>query len=98
MDLVSATFRNDFLYIADKSFDCIRCGLCAARCPADIAPYNLFLFVRRLVGRHMTPLSQDIARRIEEINAGKFEAELDRLIASDKEEIENVFQGSQAAH
>lgn len=97
MDLLSATFRNDFFRIADKSFDCILCGLCAARCPADIAPFNIFLYVRRLTGRHLTPASHDVAKRVEGIDAGTFEEELDRLMSAGKEELEQAFRGFQAA-
>lgn len=97
MDLLSATFRNDFFRIADKSFDCILCGLCAARCPADIAPFNIFLYVRRLTGRHLTPPSHDVTKRVEAIDAGTFEEELDRLISAGKEELEQAFRGFQAA-
>lgn len=97
MDLLSATFRNDFFRIADKSFDCILCGLCAARCPADIAPFNIFLYVRRLTGRHLTPPSLEVARRVEAITRGDFEHELDRLTAAGKDELEAAFRGFQAA-
>jgi len=97
MDLLSATFRNDFFRIADKSFDCILCGLCAARCPADIAPFNIFLYVRRLTGRHLTPPSLDVARRVEAITRGDFEHELDRLTAAGKDELEAAFRGFQSA-
>ncbi|MBI4737897.1 MAG: 4Fe-4S dicluster domain-containing protein [candidate division NC10 bacterium] len=97
MDLLSATFRNDFFRIADKSFDCILCGLCAARCPADIAPFNIFRYVRRLAGRHLTPASHDVAMRVEGIEAGTFEEELDRLMSAGKEELEQAFRGFQAA-
>ncbi len=97
MDLLSATFRNDFYRIADKSFDCILCGLCAARCPADITPFNIFLYIRRLTGRHLTSPSKHVAQRLQEIQAGKFEQELDRLMSAGKDEIEQVFRGFQAA-
>jgi len=96
MDLLSATFRNDFFRIADKSFDCILCGLCAARCPADIAPFNIFLYVRRLTGRHLTPPSRDVAGRVEAIARGDFEDELTRLMSADRDELERVFRGFQA--
>lgn len=97
MDLLSATFRNDFFRIADKSFDCILCGLCGARCPADIAPFNIFLYVRRLTARHLTAPSQDVAKRVAELDAGAFEADLDRLMSGGKDELEQAFRGYQAA-
>ncbi|MCL6449499.1 MAG: 4Fe-4S dicluster domain-containing protein, partial [Armatimonadetes bacterium] len=35
MYYVAAALRGDFARAAELSFDCIMCGLCAARCPAQ---------------------------------------------------------------
>jgi Na+-translocating ferredoxin:NAD+ oxidoreductase RnfC subunit len=97
MDLISAAFRNEFARICQDSFDCILCGLCASRCPADIAPFNILLYARRLSGLHLTPPSHNAARRVEELDAGKFEPELDRLMKASKEEMEEAFKANQAS-
>ncbi len=36
MDYIQAIIRGDIEKAADLSFDCIMCGLCAMRCPAEI--------------------------------------------------------------
>ncbi len=97
MDLISAAFRSEFPSICADSFDCILCGLCASRCPADIAPFNILLYARRLSGLYLTPPSRNTARRVEELDAGKFESELDRLMQAGKEELEEAFKANQTS-
>jgi succinate dehydrogenase/fumarate reductase-like Fe-S protein len=97
MDMMSEAFRNEFRRICQDSFDCILCGMCGARCPADIAPFNIFLYVRRLSGLYLTPPSRNAARRVEELDADKFEPELDHLMKANKDEMENMFKVNQAS-
>jgi succinate dehydrogenase/fumarate reductase-like Fe-S protein len=48
MWFMSDAIRGDIPGAADKSFDCIMCGLCAARCPQGLQPYNVAMLCRRL--------------------------------------------------
>jgi ferredoxin len=73
--------------MADLSFDCIMCGLCAARCPAEEAQYNIAILARRLYGRYLAPRSEHLRERLEEIEAGTFDADLEELKGLDKEEL-----------
>jgi len=73
--------------MADLSFDCIMCGLCAARCPAEEAQYNIAILARRLYGRYLAPRSEHLYHRLEEIEAGEFDARLEELKGLDKEEL-----------
>ena len=41
MDYVQAAIKGDFVELAEESFDCIQCGLCAIRCPSERVQYNL---------------------------------------------------------
>ncbi len=79
MWFMSDAMRGDIKEMANKSFDCVMCGLCAARCPQGLVPYNVALLARRLYGRYLTPKSQHLEDRITEIEAGKFDAELAEL-------------------
>ena len=73
--------------MASKSFDCVMCGLCAARCPQGLVPYNIALLCRRLYGRYLAPDSKHLEDRITEIAAGKFDAELEELKKADENEL-----------
>jgi len=84
---MAAGMRGDIARMADLSFDCIMCGLCAARCPAEEAQYNIAILARRLYGRYLAPRSEHLRRRLEEIEAGSFDAELAELKGLDDEEL-----------
>ena len=52
MNYIQAALRGDISRTADLSFDCIQCGLCSMRCPADIKHYHVGQLARRLKGKH----------------------------------------------
>jgi len=76
---ISDALRGDVREVGSKSFDCVMCGLCAARCPQGLAPHNIALLCRRLYGRYLAPRSKHLDDRIAEIEAGNFDAELEKL-------------------
>lgn len=84
---MAAGMKGDIATIAELSFDCIMCGLCAARCPADEGQYNIAILARRLYGRYLAPRSQHVQERLAEIEAGKFDAELAHLRQSSRDEL-----------
>jgi len=88
---MSDALRGDIPEVANKSFDCVMCGLCAARCPQGLVPYNIALLCRRLYGRHLAPTSKHLEDRIREIGAGKFDAELAELRKVSKDELQKRY-------
>jgi succinate dehydrogenase/fumarate reductase-like Fe-S protein len=84
---MAAGMRGDIAKMADLSFDCIMCGLCAARCPAEEAQYNIAILARRLYGRYLAPRSGHLRKRLEEVEAGTFDADLEELKGLDEEEL-----------
>jgi succinate dehydrogenase/fumarate reductase-like Fe-S protein len=84
---MAAGMRGDVARMADLSFDCIMCGLCAARCPAEEAQYNIAILARRLYGRYLAPRSEHLQERLDEIEAGEFDAEMEGLKGLDEEEL-----------
>ncbi len=84
---MAAAMRGDIATVADKSFDCIMCGLCSARCPAEEVQYNIGILCRRLYGRYLAPRAQHLARRVEEILSGRYDAELAELKGMKKEDL-----------
>lgn len=91
MDYMNAAMRGDIEKVAHMSFDCIMCGMCASRCPAETVQYNVGILCRRLYGRHLVPRAKHLQKRVEEILAGKFDQELEELKKLDKEALQNLY-------
>jgi len=91
MDYMQAALKGDIKSAADISFDCIMCGLCAARCPAEIVQYNIALLCRRLYGKYMTPKAEHVRARAAEISEGKFDKELSNLMKSDVQVLRKLY-------
>ncbi len=96
MNYISAAISGNYDRVVELSMECVACGLCAARCPAELAPFNIALLIRRMVGRHLVKPSVELAQRLEEIKAGKYEKELQDLKNTEKSEIEQRYQELQA--
>ena len=92
MWFMADALRGDIKEVASKSFDCIMCGLCAARCPQGLVPYNIALLCRRLYGHYLTPASRHLDNRIAEIEEGKFDDELDKLKKTGKDELRSRYE------
>jgi len=91
MEFISDALRGDIRQVAIKSFDCIMCGLCAARCPQGLVPYNIALLCRRLYGRYLAPPSKHLEDRIAEIEAGKFDAEIEELKGMEESQLRRLY-------
>ena len=91
MWFMSDALRGDIAAAADKSFDCLICGLCAARCPQGLVPYNVAILCRRLYGHNLAPVSQHLADRISEIESGSFDSELGKLKKANQKELSQLY-------
>ncbi len=91
MDAIQMILRGDIKSAAELSFDCIACGICSLRCPAEIIHYNLFQLVRRLNGKYLTPKSQHLVQRLKEIEEGKFDKELEKLVKMGPEKWKELY-------
>ncbi len=91
MWFISDALRGDIREVVNKSFDCVMCGLCAARCPQGIVPYNIAILCRRLYGRYLAPTSKHLEDRIAEIEAGKFDAELEELKRMEESKLHRLY-------
>jgi ferredoxin len=76
---VAAALRGDLAELADLSFDCIQCGLCVARCPAELVPPNVALIGRRLYAKYIAPQAQHLNKRVVEIAAGDYQSGVNEL-------------------
>lgn len=91
MEYIAAGKRGDVGLMAELSFDCIQCGLCAIRCPAELAQYNYAQLARRLHGKYETPTPGYCLNRVKEIESGKFDTELDKLVKTSTEELKKAY-------
>jgi formate hydrogenlyase subunit 6/NADH:ubiquinone oxidoreductase subunit I len=83
MDYVQMAKRGDFKQLAEISFDCIQCGLCALRCPAELTQYNIAQLGRRMFGRFGHKEPEFLGKRVNEINKGKFQKEMDKVVKAE---------------
>lgn len=95
MDYVAAAMAGDIKKAAELSFDCVMCGLCSARCPAEEAQYNIAILARRLYGRHILPRAEHLAKRVQEVESGKYETMLHELMKADKPTLMKLYKERQ---
>ena len=88
---MSDALRGDIHEVAVKSFDCVMCGLCAARCPQGLVPYNVAILCRRLYGRYLAPTSKHLEQRIAEIESGKCDSDVEKLKKADEKELRRLY-------
>jgi Na+-translocating ferredoxin:NAD+ oxidoreductase RnfC subunit len=91
MMYIQNSLRGNIEKAAELSFDCIQCGMCAMRCPADIKHYHVGQLSRRLRGKYIDPRSQDLKKRLEEIGAGKYDAPIDELMGKPLDQIREMY-------
>ncbi len=87
MDYVQAALRGDVEKAAKLSFDCLSCGLCAVRCPAEIVPYNIAQLARRLYSRYIVGPTEHVLKRVDEVETGKFDEEIEELKKLETEKL-----------
>lgn len=91
MRYIAAAQRGDIRKAADLSFDCLMCGLCASRCPAEIVQYHVAILARRLYGRHVAPPAAHLAARVEEIERGGCDIDLAAMVAADEATLRRLY-------
>lgn len=91
MDYVNAAIRGDIAKCADLSFNCVMCGLCATRCPAEIVQYYVGLLARRLYGAYIAKPASHLKQRLAELAEKKFDAEIKKLTTMDTNAIKELY-------
>lgn len=73
------------------------CGACAEpNVQQGSQPSSYFLLCRRLYGKHIMAPSIDIPPRISEIERKVFDAELDKLMELDLENLDKIYHETQS--
>ena len=91
MEYISAVIRGDLPEAARLSFDCVMCGLCAARCPAELKQYHIAELARRLTGVQLTPKSRHLAEQTQRLHEGYFDGMLDEVMGLEEEELKKRY-------
>ncbi|MGM0688490.1 MAG: 4Fe-4S dicluster domain-containing protein [Bacillota bacterium] len=91
MDIIAAAQRGNLAAVAELSFDCVMCGLCASRCLAQMVPYNIAMVARRLYSRTALPRPEYVRVRIEEIGRGVYSDQIDALIGQSQDELQKLY-------
>ena len=92
MKYIQMAIRGDVTKCAEISFDCIQCGLCAMRCPADIKHYHISQLARRLHGKYLAKKSKNLEKRVKEIEEGKYDKELDKLVKMKTDDVIKLYK------
>ena len=91
MSYVSKAIQGDITATAEGSFDCVMCGLCSARCPAEEVQYNVAILARRLFARHVVPPATHVHRIVEKIEGKKFDKAFRELKALSLEDLKKHY-------
>jgi succinate dehydrogenase/fumarate reductase-like Fe-S protein len=91
MQYIAYIQRGDFAKAADISFDCLMCGLCVSRCPANIVHYNAALTARRLYSRYIARPDAFLAERTKAIEEGKLDDEINALVTAAQDKLQEMY-------
>ncbi len=91
MMAVQAALRGDVAKVSTLTMDCLMCGLCAAKCPAEIVPYNVFTLCRRLHAKYLLPKSAHVSVMVDRISKGEFDEELEALMRTDTQTLRKLY-------
>jgi succinate dehydrogenase/fumarate reductase-like Fe-S protein len=92
MDYINEALRGDIERAAHTSFDCIMCGLCMARCHAEMPQPLIGILVRRLYAAHIAARYPDLGPRIQQILDGEFDEELEKMMKMSVEELKDLYK------
>ena len=91
MDYMAMAIRGEIARVAELSFDCVMCGLCCARCPAEETQPLVAILARRLYGRHIAPRAEHLQKRIQHIEEGRYDDDLNGLLEADRKTLEDLY-------
>ena len=91
MQYIAYAQRGDYEKCAHASFDCVMCGICASRCPAQITHYQVGLLARRLTGKYLMPETAYLTERVHEIEAGEHDESLCDLMNKSTDELKALY-------
>ncbi|MFC1938569.1 4Fe-4S dicluster domain-containing protein [Chloroflexota bacterium] len=92
MDAVSALKQGDIKKVAELTFDCIQCGLCASRCFGELPKYHIFQLARRIYGAKMLPKAEHLKAAVQVVTKEKrYDKMLKSLMQMGEEELRQAY-------
>jgi len=91
MDYINAAIRGDYKKVSELSFDCIMCGLCSTRCPAEIVQYNIALVARRIYGAYIMKQAPHLNKRLIDMKENKFASDIEQLMKSSVDQLKERY-------
>lgn len=95
LEYVTALVKGDFAKAAELSFECVMCGLCASRCPAELTQFQAAMLGQRVYGKYVVPRDQHLAKRVQDIVGGVFEGSLRELMGTPVDELKKMYASRQ---
>ncbi len=92
MDYIAAAMRGDVARLAELSFDCVMCGLCTSRCPAELCQYNIAILGRRLYAKYVAPRAEHLAKMVEQVNQDRYESNASRVDEDRRRRLKETLQ------
>ncbi len=91
LEYVTALVKGDYAKAAELSFECVMCGLCASRCPAELTQFQAGMLGQRIYGKYIVPKDEHLVERVKEIRSGAFEEGLRKLMQTDTAELRKMY-------
>ena len=91
MDYMAHAIRGDIEGVATLSFQCVMCGACASKCPAEISQPSVALLARRIYGKHILSVPESLYERIADIEEGRYDKLLENLTQLSIEELMTIY-------
>lgn len=91
LDYITALVKGDYEKAAELSFECVMCGLCSSRCPAEITHPQAAMLGQRIYGKYVVPRDEFLKKRVADIIAGVHEPGLRELMTMDIAKLKELY-------
>ncbi len=91
MQYIAYAQRGEYAECAEESFDCVMCGVCSSRCPAGISHPQVAVLARRLTGKYISPKTQHLEDRVQEVADGKYTEIIESLMQKPLAELKELY-------
>lgn len=91
LEYVTALVKGDYEKAAELSFECVMCGLCASRCPAELTQFQAAMLGQRIYGKYVVPRDEHLAKRVADIANGVFDEDIRELMEADVAELKKLY-------